>query len=213
LAIKIRRKTGGSAYISSNSDISVSDIKKAEKLDIFLTKEIKKMEQEISQEKLLELKGHPGAVKFWYQLGKRLSALLKKTELVSARDKKYLWRALYDKAPRLFSEENRIEPSERIERFISLALFISELPWEDVKNISWTQWVDMIADQRAIREDKRIANWLVSQIKKHSPSNKQNWTRKLVKAIYNRLGKKDTSVLSDKELNIELENIISLTKN
>src|SRR6266705_264851 len=72
----------------------------AEKLDQFIEDNMRRIEQDMEKAGLLELKNRPGVLRLWYELGNRLS-FVETTNLVSAQDRQYIWRALYDHAGRL----------------------------------------------------------------------------------------------------------------
>ena len=73
----------------------------AEKLDEFLSKKMREIEEEMKSTGFLKLKGKKGEVlKLWYEVGKRLDFVMD-TSVVSAEDREFVWRAIYDHAGEL----------------------------------------------------------------------------------------------------------------
>jgi len=194
-------------YKSDSGVVTEEEKEKAEALDRFLAIEMRKIKLVLDKAGLIELKGKAGVVKFWYGLGQQLVRLIENRR-VEPKDRKYLWRAIYDKAPELFTESTADLPSERIEHFIETATKIGKLPWGVVKPVNWTGWSDF-CDIRVIREDERLWNWLVIKTKAKSASAQQDWIRALIREISNTLGKRDTSVYSNDEITAELEKILA----
>lgn len=182
----------------------------AEKLDEFLSKKMKEMEEEMKETGLLKLKGKKGAVlKLWYEVGKRLDFIMD-TSFVSAEDREYVWRAIYDHTTRLapgpLTERARRDPATS---HFSYCYQLSRFPWEFVDSAGdWTSWSEFF-DRRETRDDPRIIEWLAKKAKENSVSGRQNWLRPLTKAIHKEFEKKDTSVFSIDQLYQRLEKIFS----
>jgi hypothetical protein len=181
----------------SDSLVTEKEKKRADDLDQFLDAETKKIKEDLATI-IAPSKGKRN-VQYWFELGKRLVPLFEPGKYITQKDIKYLWKAICDKAPDLFTEG-------RQERFIYVSLFIGKLPWSSVKNIIWTEWVDFY-DIRVIRENEQIRNLVVSEIKSHSSDAQQDWTRKRIKKISTEFKNKDTSVFTQKEIIAKLESI------
>lgn len=183
----------------------------AEKLDQFIEDSMREIEQEMENLKLLELKNRPGVLRLWYEVGRRLS-FVEMTSLVSAQDRQYIWRALYDHAGKLSPS---IDPPTRASslrnHFRYCYLLANKFPdFEYVEGVGdWRSWIDLF-DSPTIQNDDRIVEWIAS---KYSSSNyaEPHWLRKLINAIrseFPALGAAtDTTVLSPAELSQRLEHM------
>ena len=182
--------------------------KKAERFDQYLKDKIKEIEKEMKDKKLLLLKGKKGEVhKLWYEVGKSLEFVMD-TSLVSADEREYVWRAIYDHVREL---HNREIP-ERVKRDPSTSHFsycykLSRFPWNFVAMVGdWTSWSEFF-DRRETKNDPRIIEWLGKKAKKNNISGRQNWLRPLTKAIHRGFKKRDTTIFSRDELYKRLDNI------
>jgi hypothetical protein len=181
----------------------------AEALDLFIEESMRRIEEEMQKAELLDLKNRPGVLRLWYEVGKRLS-FVETTNLVSAQDRQYIWRALYDHAGSLSPS---IDPPTRASsprnHFRYCYLLASKFPdFEYVEGAGdWRSWIDLL-DSPTIQNDERIVEWIAS---KYSASNYSdpNWLRTLINAIrseFPALGAStDTTVLSQPELDQRLE--------
>ncbi len=187
----------------------------AEKLDQFIEEKMREIEREMDKLGLLTLKNRPGVLRLWYEVGKRLS-FVETTNLVSAQDRQYIWRALYDHAGRL---SPGLDPPTRASspsnHFRYCYLLASKFPdFEYVEGVgAWRSWIDLF-DSPTIQNDERIVEWIAS---KYSSSNysETNWLRRLINAIRNEFpalgASTDTTVLSDAELRGRLEDMYRKT--
>ena len=187
----------------------------AESLDRFIAESMRGIEEEISKLGLLELKNRPGVLKLWYEVGKRLS-FVETTNLVSAQDRQFIWRALYDHAGQLSpSLDPPTRASSSRNHFRYCYLLASKFPnFEYVEAVGdWRSWIDLF-DSPTIQNDERIVEWIAS---KYSSSNysEANWLRRLINAIRNEFpalgASTDTSVLGIEELQQRLQTMYSRT--
>lgn len=185
----------------------------AKKLDEFLSKKIKEIEEEMKQSGLLKLKGKREEVlKLWYEMGKRFGFVMD-TSIVSAQDREYVWRAIYDHAGKLapgpLTERARRDPETS---HFSYCYKLSTFRWQFVKTAGdWTSWSEFF-DRKETKNDPRIIEWLGKKAKESNVSGRQNWLRPLTKAIHKEFEKKDTTIFSSKELYQILDEISSELK-
>lgn len=219
MAVIIREKRiiGGKEYpdikvYKSDKDkfVTREAREKAEKLDKYLHENMKEIENLIKKENIISLKGKPGVIKLWYEIGKRLSFVYDE-KTIQPEDRKYVWRALYDHAGELVPGTPKIRANER---WWSSHFFycyqIGLFPWSFVKAAgNWTAWVEFLDSQR-IRQDERIVKWLGSKAKKVR-GGKQDWLRKLTKSVRHAFMNRDTTILTRDELHEELNKIFAET--
>jgi len=181
---------------------------KADKFDDFLSKKIKSIENELTENKLIDLKGKKGKVlKLWYEVGKRLSFIMD-TTLIDPEERVFVFRAIYDHA-------NKINPgplSKRVLRdpetsHFSYCYQLSNFSWDFVSKAGdWTSWSEFF-DRKVTKNDKRIIKWLASKANKDKIGSRQNWLRPLTKEIHGEFIKIDTSFLTEDELYSKLDRI------
>lgn len=173
----------------------------AERLDEFLSKKMKEIEEEMKTTGLLKLKGKKGEViKLWYEVGKRLE-FVTDTSIVAAEDREFVWRALYDHTSSLAPGPvtKRAERDPETSHF-SYCYTLSTFPRDFVEaGGDWTSWSEFF-DRRETKNDRRIIEWLSGKAKESNIKSKQNWLRPLTKAIHKEFEKKDTTVFSNEEL-------------
>lgn len=173
----------------------------AEKLDGFLSKKLKGIENEMEESGLLNLKGKKGDVlKLWYEIGRRLEFVMD-TSTVTAEDREFVWRAIYDHAGTLAPGPitKRAERDPETSHF-SYCYMLSKFPWEFVETAGdWTSWSEFF-DRKETKNDRRIIEWLGKKAKESNFKSRQNWLRPLTKAIHKEFEKKDTTVFSDEKL-------------
>jgi len=173
----------------------------AEKLNGFLSKKLKEIESELKETGLLNLKRKRGDVlKLWYEIGKRLEFVMD-TSIVTAEDREFVWRAIYDHAGSLAPGPvtKRAEREPETSHF-SYCYMLSRFPWEFVEMAGdWTSWSEFF-DRKETKNDQRIIEWLGKKAKESNFKSRQNWLRPLTKAIHREFEKKDTTVFSNEEL-------------
>jgi hypothetical protein len=187
----------------------------AEKLDGFLSKKLKGIESELKETGLLNLKGKKGDVlKLWYEVGKRLEFVMD-TSIVTAEDREFVWRAIYDHAGSLAPGPvtKRAEREPETSHF-SYCYMLSRFPREFVEMAGdWTSWSEFF-DRKETKNDRRIIEWLGNKAKESNFKSRQNWLRPLTKAIHGELERKDTTVFSNEELFGILDNVfLNLERN
>lgn len=186
--------------------------KKAEQLDAVLTERMKKIEHEMKDNGLLILKGKRGKVhKLWYEVGKRLD-FVTDTSIVTAEDREFVWRALYDHTAKLtpgpLSERVKRDP---ITSHFSYCYKLSRFPWQFVDMAGdWTSWSEFF-DRKETKNDSRIIEWLGNKARKNNVSSRQNWLRPLTKAIHEEYTGYDTQTRFEtkEELFNDLDRIFS----
>ncbi len=165
--------------------VTLEGKKKAEELDRFLEKKIKEIKEEMSSTGLLKLKGKKGEViKLWYEVGRRLDFVMD-TSIVSAEDREFVWRAIYDHAEKLapgpISQRVKRDPESS---HFSYCYKLSRFPWKFIEMAGdWTSWSEFF-DRSETKKDPRIIEWLGKKAKESNVRGRQNWLRPLTKAIH-----------------------------
>jgi hypothetical protein len=167
----------------------------AERLDVFLSKKVSEIEEEMKSKRFLKLKGKKGEViKLWYEVGNRLD-FVTDTSVVAAEDREFVWRAIYDHAGELAPGPL----TERVKRDPETSHFsychkLSRFPWKFVDMAGdWTSWSEFF-DRKETKNDPRIIEWLGKKAKESNVSGRQNWLRPLTKAIHEEYDKYDTRI-------------------
>jgi len=196
---------------------------KANKLDRLLAQKMREIENEMEKQGLLELKSRRGVLRLWYEVGKRLS-FVETTDLVSAEDRKFIWRALYDHAGKLAPKpphpgpdlpQNRRADDPR-NHFRYCYLIAKKFPnFDFVESVGdWSSWIDLL-DSPTIQNDERILEWIASEQQGPAEDSRVDWLRKLINGIRREFpavgAMTDTTVLTDKELTQKLENMYRYT--
>lgn len=182
----------------------------AERFDEFLSKKVSGIEGEMKSAGFLKLKGKKGeVVRLWYEVGKRLD-FVTDTSVVAAEDREFVWRAIYDHAPKLapgpLTERVRRDPETS---HFSYCHKLSRFPWEFVDMAGdWTSWSEFF-DRKETKNDPRIIECLGKKAKEINVSARQNWLRPLTKAIHKEFENRDTTVFSVEELYERLDKIFA----
>ena len=218
MIIREKRRIAGKeipvkVYKTSEAILTKEEREQADELDGLLQKKMTEIEDRLRKKGLLELKGRKGVLKLWFELGKQLS-FLDDSKLIHEADKRWLWRALYDHAPNLAPGPPNVRANERPENshFRYCYLLAEEFP--DFKFVEsagdWTAWAEFL-DSPSISGEPRIIEWLATKQREYAPSAKQDWLRKLTRAIRHHFpykgAKTDTAIFSDMDLNKRLEEI------
>ena len=191
----------------------------AEELDHYIASKMQEIEAEMDKLGLLDMKNRPGVLRLWYEVGKRLS-FVETTNLVSAQDRKYIWRALYDHAGRLSpGTSTPMRASGRNNHFRQCYLLAKKFPdFAYAESVGdWRTWSHFF-DSPTIENDDRIVEWFAS---KHvSPedlrgADYERWLERITNAIRNEFPAvgafTDTTVLSEPELRKRLEDVYQKT--
>lgn len=193
----------------------------ADELDRLLEVKMKFIEQKMKETGLLGLKGKPGVIKLWYEVGRHLD-FVNGLRITPEEDRKYVWRALYDHGGELVPGSGQSRRERYENSHFKYCALVARFPWEFVQAAGdWTSWVEFL-DSEKIREDERIIEWL-RQRSTEKPSRewleftqgmRQRWFRKLTKLIRHRFKNSVTAgILSDKELFEELDQVFSEASN
>lgn len=217
VVVRERRQLGGVwtdrvPVYKSDRMVTADAQRRADALDLVLARKAREIEGYLRAKGLLELKGRPGVLRLWYELGKRLS-FVDSLPVDPPEDRKYVWRALYDHMPDLVPGPGRGR-ADRGDSHFKYCYLVSRLDWNSVaKAGDWTSWVEFL-DSARIRDDERVLEWLSKRTTDATPdwieftaSSRQSWVRPLAKALRQQLRGRDTSVLSTDELETELDSV------
>jgi len=180
--------------------------RKAENLDLTLQTKMQQIESDMRARSLLDLKGKPGVLHLWYEVGQSLS-FVEDLDIEPADDRIYVWRALYDHAGELAPSEPGQRASELVRNHFRQCHQLAQLEWGFIKEAgTWSAWKDFFENRR-VHQDDRILRWLVRKSKKPPSRPVQGWLRKLTRAVNSRFVTRDTTVLAEHELTAELEQV------
>jgi hypothetical protein len=193
--------------------MAYEDKERADNLDDFLRREVDQIEQRLTAEGLVCLKGRPGAVKLWFRVGVELRKLWDQVRKDFQLPDTFI--TLFMKA--VYDNSNRIKPaSGRAERLRNSHFYycylIAGFPWKMVKaSGNWGEWNDFL-DSKRIRDDPRILNWFVDRkvmgYRKEQKLTRHKWFKKITRAIRNELRHINTRVLKKDELFQKLDKIL-----
>ncbi len=191
--------------------LTKKDKERADSIDSKLESEFKKMERDLKKKGLLALRGKRGkVVELWWEVGKRLSFI--DDFNLDEDEYKLIWVAIYYHAGKLAPGplSKRAERSPETSHF-AYCYRLGKFSKDVVMSQDWTAWYEFF-DSEVIRNDSRIIEWLNKKIKEEfSGGSRQNWLRKLTKAIRNSLKNTDTKYWSKEELEGRLEEIFRET--
>jgi len=194
-------------YKTNLEKVTPDIAKKADKLDQEIKTKIQEVESEAKNKGLIELKSKKtGVTKLYHFVGKKIRPFIDGLKLAKG-DTPYVWQAINYHSQHLKTSESATGRLQRdpVTSYWTYFYKLGEYDWEDVKEYDWTQWVE-IFDSKLTTIDKRIVFWLIEKKKKSFESGSlQNWFRALMKEIRSYLKDYDTTVLSDDELNSELD--------
>ena len=206
--LEVAYKTAGGVLTGEGERI-------AKRNDDLLERRLRAIESEMARNGVLHLKGRPGVLRLWWEVGRRLT-FIDEMNVGDERDRVWLWRAIYDHAGRLNPTRNgrlsvraRRRPRNSYFRYMAL---LGRLDWSVAEAVGdWTSWVEL-CDSECF-DDGRFIQWLADRARASaSPlkrlveaSHHQDLFRRLAKAIRHRFNKTDTSVFSREELCAELD--------
>lgn len=202
---------------ASQRPLTKSEREKANKLDDLIEHEMRDIENEMEKRGLLELKSHRGVLRLWYEVGKRLS-FVETTNLVSAEDRKFIWRALYDHAQKLAPTPPHPDPNRSLNRraddprnhFRYCHLLAKKFhDFDFVESVGdWSSWIDLLGSP-TIQNDERILEWIASKQQSSAEDSRVDWLRKIINGVRREFpavgAMTDTTVLTERELTQKLE--------
>ncbi|MCK4436814.1 hypothetical protein KAU86_02590 [bacterium] len=203
------KSVAGTKVYKSDRFVTKEMAHEADRLDIFLKDKMNEIRKKLHDMGLLDQnkKKREYILKLRYELGKRLS-FVDDPKVLHPDDKKYIWRALFDHAQDLAPGT----PDERANNrpktsFFAYCYKLAKVPWDIVESggdwSSWQRFFDL-----AIKRDERIFVWLGKQSDKLRSSFKKNWLKETTKSLTDQFHNRDTTVLSEAELEQELTNIL-----
>jgi len=207
MAIKIKKRYKGKkrvVYKGSKKILTSLDIKKADELDLELSKTIKKLEKILLKSRILSKeKGKIDALRVWYEVGKTLNKFLADFPIEKG-DEDLFWNSLYGRS---FLIHKNI-PSQRISQQrndFKTASLLAKHPWATIKKVGpWAMWREILAYKNII-EDERVLKWVTGELSKKPRTRDE--ARPFLKAIAKRFKRIDTRILNDKELSAKFREI------
>lgn len=193
-------------YKSHSGFVTREAERKAEELDQILSRRMKQIESEMRKLGLLKTRGKRGVLRLWWEVGKRLDFVYK-VDVEPEEDRHFIWLALYDHAGELRPSDPGQRASEIIRNHFRQCYQLGKLDWDFVTQArTWSAWKDFLENKR-VREDERMVEWLIQKSKSIPPAPQKDWLRKLTRAVNFRFLKRNTTVFTDEELMEELDEI------
>ena len=175
---------------------------------------MRKVESEVEEGGWLSLKGRPGVVRLWWEVGRRLRKFFDDLDVGPEDDRQFVWRAIYDHAGSLAPGPLGTRAERYANSHFNYCYRLGKYGWPLVRAVGdWTSWVE-IFDSDRVRSDERMADWLVDRVGSDDPrwrsfTDRQQmaWFRPLLKAIRARFHNRDSTGLTQRELYEELDDI------
>jgi hypothetical protein len=207
MVIKIKKKGGKKEivqYKSSKKIITPQDIKEADRFDNALSQEIQEIEGILLKRKMLTPEARKSnMLRAWYLIGTRINEFLEKHK-VSIEEEKLFWDHLYGRFS-LISTNTPLNRISKTRNDFRIASLLAHYPVSKLEKIGlWALWREIIT-YKAFK-DERVLDWVLKELERRPPKTR-NEGRPLLKAVSARLKRIDTTVLSNKELIIKLEEI------
>ena len=218
MIVRARREVGGKSRVVdeylSTRPITDGQRRQARQLDAELRSNLEEVEREVRDAGYLDLKGRPGVIRLWWEVGRRLRAFVPSLDVGPAEDERYIWRAMYDHGSDLVPGVVGARAERLLNSHFRYCYLLGEYEWSEVEAFGdWTSWVEVFDSER-IRADPRIARWLVDRVTQPSAAwahftaaKRMAWFRPLAKAVRARFAHRDTTVLSLEELYAELDSV------
>lgn len=206
----------GIPVYKSERYVGAAERAQADRLDADLRAGMARIAQELADRQLLSLKGRPGVVKLWWELGIRLRELVGRLDTGHEDDRKFLWRAIYDHAPSLVPGKLGSRADRLLNSHFYYCYQLAQFPWEIVSSFGdWTSWVEFLDSER-IRNDERIAEWLGKRLgappnkawAEFMTGNRMEWFRRLARMIRKEFDNRDSTGLPRTDLEDELDQLV-----
>ena len=202
---------GAKVYLTERKGhLTRTDKEIADEIDEFLGHAVPRIEEKLSREGLLALRGKDGVIRLWYETGLELRRLwgevtrrfgLPDTEL------KLFLRAVHDHAKALKADSR----SDRLSNsYFYYCYLLAEFPRSLLESAgNWTAWVEFL-DSPRVRDDRRILEWFVTKSPVAPPTGytKLKWFRAIMRSIRDRFREIDTTMLSESELFEKLDEVL-----
>lgn len=200
MVIKIIKKSKKGKHIEYKSPkriLTPKDIKEADKFDLFLSREIKKIEQTLLSEGIISRGGiKKDPLRVWYIIGKSINNFLKDNQVVQE-DENLFWNYLYGRSS-LINKTIPFTAVHQNRNDFKTASLLAKYPFKILKEVGpWALWREILVC-RIFLDDKRILNFIISELTKFPRT--RDKARPFLKTTFLRLKRVDTSVLDDKEL-------------
>lgn len=210
------QRRDGIAIFMSSRPVGPAQREQAQSLDRELASRMEEVTRQVRAGGWLALKRKPGVVRLWWEVGRRLREFVSDLDVGPEEDRQFLWRAMYDHAPELVpgiigSRAERLQNSH-----FKYCYELGKYSWERVHAFGdWTSWTEVFDSDR-IREDSRIADWLVDRVTGGHPDwnaytdqSRMDWFRPLAKAIRSQFKNRESRGLTTDELWTELDKVFN----
>lgn len=202
----------GIAVYQSSRPVGTAARAQAQRLDLELGARMRWVTEEVRRDGWLALKGRPGVVRLWWEVGRRLRGFADDLDVGPEEDRQFLWRAMYDHAGDLVPGKVGARAGRHLNSHFYYCYLLGRYDWQTVEAFGdWTSWVE-IFDSLRLRDDPRVIDWLAARAGSNQPgwreyvgTNRMGWFRPLAKAIRARFANRDSRGLSIPELEAELD--------
>ncbi|MBS1263806.1 MAG: hypothetical protein MAG715_00997 [Methanonatronarchaeales archaeon] len=185
---------------------------RAEELDDLIQREMSAIVEDLKEKSLITGEGEKKNLEIWYKIGGGLQ-FIDQTDLIEDRDRKYIWRAIYDHSGPLHTGDIPVRADRpKNNDFRYAYLLAKNFDWEFVESGgTWTTWGEFF-DSPVIRNDQRIIDWLGTVKERRGDQGLQDWIRPLTVEIRRELKNVDTGVFEKARLVERLERIYNSIK-
>jgi hypothetical protein len=167
----------------------------AEELDRDLRVRMESLQASLERQGLVDGASGRGSVELWYAVGKALDAIVRSHEIKGIRYRRWLWDAL-DNIPA--GEALKRARRGRTRLHFEYCYRLAQFPENVAKKMNWSEWVYFF-DSPTVRDEPRADQWLAATVEAEPQIDRQTF-RRFAEALNSRIKRKDTTVLSDREL-------------
>ena len=197
-----------------NRPVGPAQRQQAQALDEELGSRLAAVTRQVRDEGWLSLKRRPGVVRLWWEVGRKLQQIVPNLDVGPEEDQQFLWRAMYDHATELVPGKIGSRAERSYNSHFRYCYLLGRYDWETVRRFGdWTSWVEVFDSDR-IRDDPRIADWIVARATGDDPvwsaytdRSRMAWFRPLAKGIRGQFRNRDSTGLSAIELEVELDQV------
>jgi hypothetical protein len=202
-------KDGERLYVSGTGLVDESARKQADKLDKELKERIALLEQSFIESGIISANGIKNdALQVWYRVGVALNDIGERFGVLGTSDEQYYWIAIYQYVSPLLQKGGVPSSANSLRNHFRACGYMATHEWEFVKGVgNWATWRDLL-DNIKLQEDPRIFDWVVNTIHGSGAGHKD--VRPFVHKVRQSIKNKDTRVLTDDELFMKLEPLLTL---
>lgn len=174
---------------------------RAEEIDQRLADGIAALEKSLRERGMVRRGKKVDAARVWYEFGTLLNQIGDDCDIFGGPDEPNYWLAVHDHVSDDFQKEWTLSKTgDPLRNHFRICGRMARYPWETVQQVgTWALWRDIFRYNRQLVEDKRVLDWVIDVLKRHSgPGHKA--MRPFLEEVRRRIQNKETDVLSDDEL-------------